>query len=161
MANGQQVRSIRLFQGLVVLIAIIILLSVFVGRSKDFSIQTENAAVKSMQTQMDSALAILVYRYAIEQKLAQIPRLEKANPFTLIEKTPELDQLYGGVIDDNQKVIEGKWFFNEMEKAVVFRSRRGRPVRTFQIKFYFRDRNDNRRFDPDSDEIQSLRLVEI
>jgi len=160
MKQKHQKGAFSLFHALVAAIMVLILYAVFLGRSEEISIQVENTAVLNMQSQMDALLALVLYQYAINQKLGNLPNLENTNPFVHYESYQELPANYGGVITENTQISEGKWFYNSKEKQVVFQARRGRPIRYFSVVFNYADKNTSKAFEAGEDEIKSLKFIE-
>ena len=154
---------------LVVVIIIISILGLFaMNRFWSLRIAAERASVKQVTGNIRSALGMEVARYALDNRLAELPRLDGSNPMLLLAQTPV--GYIGESAPDAAAITDGSWYFDPGTRTLNYRvSYRknfdGRPEalppHRWRITLVYRDRNNNQRFDPDLDAIGGLDLVSL
>ncbi len=154
---------------LVVVIILISILGLFaLDRFWSLRVAAERAAVQQVVGNIRSALGLEVARYALENRLAELPLLDGSNPMLLLAQTPA--GYLGEITPDPAAVVEGSWYFDPASKTLNYRmiyaensaARRNEPAGArFRITLIYRDRNHNQRFDPGFDAISGLDLVRL
>ena len=154
------------------LVGVIIIISILglfaLDRFWSLRVAAERAAVQQVVGNIRSALGLEVARYALENRLAELPRLDGSNPMLLLAQTPT-DYL-GKLSPNPASVVEGSWYFNPDSKTLNYRviyaenfdPGLDEPAHVrFRITLIYRDLNDNQRFDPGLDAISGLDLVSL
>ena len=154
---------------LVVVIIIISILGLFaLDRFWSLRVAAERAAVQQVVGNIRSALGLEVARYALENRLAELPRLDGSNPMPLLAQTPR--SYLGELSPDPATLAEGSWYFDPTTKTlnyrVTYRENFSSPADEsawirWRITLIYRDRNHNQRFDPGLDAISGLDLVRL
>ncbi len=154
---------------LVVVIIIISILGLFaLDRFWSLRVAAERAAVQQVVGNIRSALGLEVARYALENRLAELPRLDGSNPMPLLAQTPR--SYLGELSPDPATLAEGSWYFDPTTKTlnyrVTYRENFSSPTDEsawirWRITLIYRDRNHNQRFDPGLDAISGLDLVRL
>ena len=154
---------------LIVVIIIISILSLFaIDRIFAIRMAAEQAAVKQVVGTIKSALGLEVARLALEGKLSVVAKLDKSNPLLLLSQSPHN---YIGEKKNSKEITQtGIWYFDKSQKALVYNvlytenfktSLKGLPRIRHRIELVYSDRNNNRRFDINTDGIAGLDLVPI
>jgi len=154
------------------LVAVIIIIAILglvaLDRFWSLRVAAERATIKQVTGNIRSALGMEVARFALENRLAELPRLDGSNPMLLLAQTPS--GYLGEISPDPATLVEGSWHFDPASKTLDYRviyaenfdSGRDNPARIrFRITLIYRDRNDNQRFDPGLDAISGLDLVSL
>ncbi len=157
-----------LLELVVVIILISILGMVALDRFWSLRVAAEHATVAQVTGNIRSALGLEVVRYALDNRLADLPRLDGSNPMLLLAQTPI------GYIGETSmapaRITEGSWYFDPGTKTLNYRvnyrknfdgPREEFPRIRWRITFVYRDRNHNQRFDPGLDAIGGLDLVRL
>ncbi len=154
---------------LVLVIIVISILGLFaLNRFWALRIAAERATVKQVTGNIRSALGLEVARYALDNRLADLARLDGSNPMLLLAQTPV------GYIGESSlaasEIAAGSWYFDPGTKTLNYRvSYRKKfdgqledlPRSRWRITLIYRDRNANQRFDPGLDAISGLDLVSL
>ncbi len=154
---------------LVVVIVLIAILGLFaLDRFWSLRVAAERAMVAQVAGNIRSALGLEVVRYALDNRLADLSRLDGSNPMLLLAQTPI--GYIGETSMDPARITEGSWYFDPDTKTlnyhVTYRENFGGPRKAlalirWRITFVYRDRDHNQRFDPGLDAIGGLDLVRL
>ena len=148
---------------LVMVIILISILGLFVmDRVWSLRVAAERAAVAQVTGNIRSALGLEVARYALENRLDELARLDGSNPVRLLAQAPAD---YRG--ETTGEEADAGWFYDPASKTLGYRARypenageNGAPLR-WQIRLIYQDRDGNRRFDATRDAIEGLDLVRL
>ncbi len=154
---------------LVMVIIVIAILGLFaLDRVWSLRIAAERAVIQQVTGNLRSALGMEVARYALENRVGELPRLDGSNPMLLLAQTPV--GYLGEVSADSTEAKAGSWYFDPATKtlnyhvsyAENFASRLEQPAQLrWQIHLIYRDRNNNQQLDPGVDAIQGLDLIRL
>lgn len=154
---------------LVVVIALISILGLFaLDRFWSLRAASERAAIAQVTGNIRSALGLEVARYALDNRLAKLARLDGSNPMRLLAQTPI--GYIGETSRDAARIAEGSWYFDPGTKTLNYHATYRKnfdgppedlPLIRWRIRLAYRDRNHNRRFDPGVDAIGGLDLVKL
>ncbi len=154
---------------LVVVIIVISILGLFaLDRFWSLRVAAERAAVKQVTGNIRSALGMEVARYALDNRLAELPHLDGSNPMRLLAQTPT--GYIGETSIDPAEIAKGSWYFDPTTKTLNYHVTyhenfdsplEGLPRIRWRITLIYRDRNHNQHFDPGLDAISGLDLVSL
>ena len=154
---------------LIVVIIIISILGLFaIDRIWSLRMAAEQAAVTQIVGNIRSALGLEVARLALDGKISEVAKLENSNPITLLAQAPSN---YIGEKEDGDHVTEqGIWYFNKKLHTLTYTvnytenfntTLQGMPRIRYQIKLIYSDKNNNKRFDVNTDSIGGLDLLPL
>ena len=159
-------RGFTLLELVTVIIVIAILATVALDRFWSLRVAAERAAVQQVVGNIRSALGMEVARYALENRVGELPQLDGSNPMLLLAQTPV--GYLGAASPDSTDIEDGSWYFDPDKKTLSyhatytesFDSSPERPARLrWRITLLYRDQNGNQQLDPGVDAIEGLDLV--
>ena len=155
------------FEMVIVIILISILGSIALNRMWAWRSEVENTLIKTVSGNLRSALGLKTAELALQNKLADLPKLAGSNPFDLLVQKPA--QYLGSLPDDHPDTQKtGIWYFSPTQKALIYTIRftdefktnlSGQPRVRLKIQFIYTDTNHNRRYDAGIDGIAGLNLI--
>jgi len=160
-------RGFTLLELVVVIVVIAILATVALDRFWSLQVAAERAAVQQVAGNIRSALGMEVARFALENRVGELPQLDGSNPMSLLAQTPV--GYLGAVSPDSTNIEDGSWYFDPDKKTLNyhaiytenFESSPELPARLrWRITLLYRDQNANQQLDPGVDAIEGLNLVQ-
>jgi general secretion pathway protein G len=122
---SERVRSISLFELVIVVILIAIFIGVAIDRIWSLRIAAEQTTVIEVRGVIESALGITVAaRIARGQPLAAIARLAGTNPIRLLA-TPPANYVGSFAHPGRHRIPGGSWYFNRSRRTLVYLVRFG------------------------------------
>ena len=154
---------------MVIVVILISILGLFaLDRFWSLRVAAERAGIQQVVGNIRSALGMEVARYALENRLADLPRLDGGNPMLLLAQTPA--GYIGKTKRRSTKITEGNWYFDPDTKTLNYRiiyaeNRDGAPGQPaelrWRIRLVYRDRNASQQFEPGIDAIEGLDLIRL
>lgn len=162
-------RSARHFEALLLVILILVFIGTATEKIGELRIAVERTGVAHMVGTLRSALGIAVAEKIVRGGLSGVAAMDRINPMGLLELLPAN---YLGELDaPDPATVEGyRWYFDTADHTLVYRVGNSDVFETslpgparirFQVRLSYADRNQDGRFDPATDEIGRLELVEL
>jgi hypothetical protein len=145
-----------------------------------------NSTVININTALHyrAAMAVMLGQYQELELLREINPMEELQasseinnpkitldqiPLALLAGTASAPANYGGLINSYtmDSMEKGLWYFNQDNRYLIylvsnseffFSDAEGLPIIRFRIVIDFKDRNSNGKYDPESDEFQTMKL---
>ncbi|MDH5572235.1 MAG: type II secretion system GspH family protein [Gammaproteobacteria bacterium] len=163
----RKTKGFTLLELVVVITLISVLALVALDRIWVLRVQAERASVSAVVGNIRSALGLEVAKYALANELFKIVALEGTNPVVLLAQAP--GEYIGEITDEAAIREKGIWYFNSQSKVLVYRvqfdeyftSDLKAPFVRFQVKLLYGDKNNNGKFDFNTDTIDGLDLVSM
>jgi len=153
------------------MVAVIILIAILglfaLDRLWSLRIAAERAMIEQVSGNIRSALGMEVARYAVENRLAELARLDGSNPMLLLAQTPT-GYVGERAAAESKNIEAGSWFFDPVSKMLNYRIAfaenydppfEGSALVRFRITLVYRDQNGNQQFDAGMDAIGGLDFV--
>ena len=143
----------------IVVILAILFIATFLVYMDRLEEDTRAVAVEKTINEINSALALTLYRHAVEGRLGDLPLLEGENPFVFLAQYRQLPVNYRGSVRNSTTArITNSWYYNLDARRVTYQAETG--VREFALVFQYKDRNNNGVFDASIDAVAELVIAE-
>ncbi len=160
-------RGFTLLELVVVVLIISILFLVAIDKYLDLLVDVERATMEQNLGIMRSAVAMQVARKIVDGEVGQIADMAGTNPMNYLSQH---QQNYLGELEqaDPAAMEAGQWYFDKSQQNLVyqvkntdyFQSELNDPPRArFKIELVYDDRNNNGNYEPDTDNVEGVRIV--
>ncbi|MGY8872886.1 MAG: prepilin-type N-terminal cleavage/methylation domain-containing protein [Pseudomonadales bacterium] len=127
MARRKMQQGFTLLELVVSVLVIIILYGVLSTRLGHVAESAERAAMYGMLGQIRQQLNLRLAKFYIDGSPGQAKQLINENPFDWISPPPKQ---YGGEVDGAAKaLIEGRWYFEQPTKHLIYRVKRNNKLK--------------------------------
>jgi len=151
-----------LFRLALMIILIGILIAVFLSYVDKTEREFERASIRQTKKIIDSSLAIVFSRYAINGRLNELNELDGANPFDFLQDFGIAPPGYRGVIQSEVgKDLEPGWYYLARPRLVVYKSYFIGSDSYFAVRLDYRDVNQSGRFEQGIDRFKNLYFLEV
>ncbi len=116
-------------------------------------------AIDRTVSDINAALALVMYQYIIRGETSRLPLLNGENPFVFLAMYKQLPVNYRGAVRKDTEMLINSWYYDLGLREVIYRAESG-DMR-YVLKFYFDDKDFNSKFDAGVDRIEGLRLVRV
>jgi len=149
-----------LFRLSLMIIIVAILVVIFFRYVDDAQLEIERQSVLQTKRIIDSTLAVVFARYAVNGRLDDLNQLRGGNPFAFLEDYQLLPASYVGELDGDLTNDQAPgWYYLRNRELVVYKSRFRDVDRYFSIILNFRDIDQNGKFESGHDQFTSLQFV--
>lgn len=162
-------RGFSLLELTIVVGIIAALFAVALDRLLALRAEAERVSVLQMEGVLESALGIQLASYIARGDFAGVAKLQGTNPMDLLMQPPAN---YLGALQhpDPARIDGGLWYFDTATHTLVYRVHSadyfhddlGPPARAeYQIQILFKDAHGDGRYQPGSDALYGIRLVNL
>ena len=151
-----------LFRFSIMVILILILIVVFFRYLDDSRKGFEKASMLRTKTVVDSSLAVVFARAAMNQQLGELSLAEGGNPFVYMQRYDISHPDYLGELgrDLTNEDLPG-WYYLSHRGMVVYKARYLDTDRYYQVVLNYEDLNQSGIFESSADRFRGLQFVKI
>lgn len=143
---------------LLILILIVAFFRYFDGNRKGF----EQASILRTKKIVDSSLAVVFSRAAINHRLDDLALAEGGNPFEYMAQYDIAHPAYLGELDRDPAVDDlPGWYYLSHRRMVVYKARYLKSDSYFEVVLNFEDVNNSGRFESRLDRFRGLQFVKV
>jgi hypothetical protein len=145
------------FRLLMIVILVATLWVLFFYYTEQISIETEKASIQQTKNIINSTLAVVFATYAVKGELDGLNELNGGNPFIHLAEYKLTPTNYQGEIRAaNLNEIDPGWYYEIVNKKVIYKSYFDDRVYSFSIVLDYKDVNGSGQFESAVDDYQRL-----
>ena len=145
------------FRSLFVVVLVLVCILTFLRYSSDWQKVAEEAGRDRTLTQLNSALALTLYKLTMQRQLYHLQELERINPFVYLAEYQGLPSNYHGTVTAPEQAEVAGWYFDLSAQQVYFIDNDG-ARETFAVEFAYEDKDGSGGFNAGIDRIKSLSI---
>ena len=134
----------------------------FLAYTDKLAITTEKVSIQQTKNIINSSLAVVFASFAVKGELDRLNELSGGNPFTYMAEYNLVPNNYKGIVHDHKLTdLESGWYYDSLNKKVIYKSSIDEQIYFFSVVLSYRDVDGSGRYDPGADEYQRLYFQEI
>ena len=151
------------FRLMLVVILILLLFFEFLVRIEDGEKNLERVSIQQTRQIIDSAAAVLVAGLVSSGNLQNLNRLDRANPFALMQRININASNYLGEFETRNELPEEEfgWFYIRAERKVLYRAKFEENSSSYSLNLDYDDRNQSGIFEQEVDAFYRLSFEQL